>query len=47
MLSILIPTYNYNISALVEEVYKQIKQLDVAFEKAGEKKVLDGFVERT
>ena len=32
MLSILIPTYNYNISALVAEVYAQIKQLDVAFE---------------
>ncbi|WP_055443070.1 glycosyltransferase family 2 protein [Lacinutrix himadriensis] len=32
MLSILIPTYNYNISALVAEVYAQIKELDVAFE---------------
>ncbi|MBU2939653.1 glycosyltransferase family 2 protein [Lacinutrix sp. C3R15] len=32
MLSILIPTYNYNISALVNEVYCQIKKLDVSFE---------------
>lgn len=32
MLSILIPTYNYNISALVEKVHKQVKQLDVTFE---------------
>ncbi|WP_452226330.1 glycosyltransferase family 2 protein [Lacinutrix cladophorae] len=32
MLSILIPTYNYNISALVEEVYAQTKQLSVDFE---------------
>ena len=32
MLSILIPTYNYNISALVAEMHTQIKQLEVAFE---------------
>lgn len=32
MLSILIPTYNYNISALVKKVHNQVKLLDVTFE---------------
>ncbi|MBP93044.1 MAG: glycosyl transferase [Flavobacteriaceae bacterium] len=32
MLSILIPTYNYNITALVEEIHKQITPLNVPFE---------------
>ena len=32
MLSILIPTFNYNITLLVEKVYQQIKALNVPFE---------------
>lgn len=32
MLSILIPTYNYNISKLVEEIHEQVSEADIAFE---------------
>ncbi|GGI57031.1 glycosyltransferase family 2 protein [Winogradskyella haliclonae] len=32
MLSILIPTYNYKISKLVEEIYKQLHETDITFE---------------
>ncbi|WP_299112982.1 glycosyltransferase family A protein [uncultured Winogradskyella sp.] len=32
MLSILIPTYNYKISKLVEEIYKQLSKTGIAFE---------------
>lgn len=32
MLSILIPTYNYNVSKLVEEIHKQVSQIGIEFE---------------
>ena len=32
MLSVLIPTYNYDVSSLVETIYKQCKEADIDFE---------------
>ncbi len=32
MLSILIPTYNYNIVALVSEIHRQISNTEIPFE---------------
>ena len=32
MISILIPTYNYDVCSLVHEIYKQVKKLNIKFE---------------
>ena len=32
MISILVPTYNYNIYALIQEVHKQLEAADIAYE---------------